>query len=201
MADSITQLVNVALSQMGHSRIMSLSDASAQGSKAAAVMTDVYGTIRDSVLRAHNWNCAIVRMSLPLLTTTPAFKYEYEHQLPADFLRLVRVQDVSDDYKIEGQKILSHFSEMKIVYIRRIENVIEMDALLQETLAAKLAAETVLALKGDTSTKDRLENLYRDKLNEARYIDAVEGPLETIEGFTWVNSRLAGSTSLTSETT
>ena len=56
---SIVGLCNSALNQIGASNIISLTE----DSKAARICNQRYEFIRDSVFRAHPWNCLISRQA------------------------------------------------------------------------------------------------------------------------------------------
>ena len=79
---SVIQVANRALTKLGAARIISLGD----NNKQARAVASCFDDLRDAELRAHRWSFALVRTALPALTTTPAYEFQYEYQLPADFL-------------------------------------------------------------------------------------------------------------------
>ncbi|MHC4067262.1 MAG: hypothetical protein ACYSUI_22545, partial [Planctomycetota bacterium] len=109
-----------------------------------------YEGVRDYVLTTGNWNCATKRATLSPLATTPDFEFDNEYQLPADFLRLHRMEDLDLRFRIEGRKLLTSWDEAKIIYVYRMEVVAEMDELLKYAIGYRLAFEIALATKADT---------------------------------------------------
>ena len=71
----------------------------------------------------------------------------------------------------------------------RITDTEEYDSLLRSTIAYRLAAETAYAITASTSVTSAIENLYRDRLKEARTIDAMEGVPEQIIADDFINIR------------
>jgi len=57
--------------------------------------------------------------NLPADTEAPAWGFTKQFTLPADCLRLLRIFDYESDHLVEGRKILSNSSTMKILYISR----------------------------------------------------------------------------------
>ena len=104
-------------------------------------VTQRYTQVRDGVFRSHPWNCLQKRVELAADTTAPAWGFSYAYTLPSDCLRLLRILDYDSNYKVEGRKILSNTSSMKILYIARVTDPNEYDELLRETLSAALGAD------------------------------------------------------------
>ena len=108
---SIVDINNAALNQLGASTILSLTE----DSKNARICNARYTQIRDAVFRSHPWNCLQKRLELSSSTTTPAWGYSFQYDLPSDCLRLLRILDYDSDHKVEGRSILSNNSSMKIL--------------------------------------------------------------------------------------
>ena len=187
---SETELCNIALTRLGHQQISSLDEAS----KAGRLCNLHYGPTRDSVLRAHPWNFAVKRVTLSLDVPTPNHEYTYQHSLPSDFLRIVRTHYeaegyASADYRIEGLKLVSDDSTVKIEYIAKITDVSQFDALFVDVLAQRLAAEMAVALTDNQAATKTLWEIYDVKLREARTIDAQEGRPRDFEAYDWLDAR------------
>lgn len=73
-----------------------------------------------------------------------------------------------------------------------MENVAEMDELLAQCIALKLASSIAYALKGDAALGNRLEIKWKDMLNEGRYIDALEQHGDKLTPTYLVKSRISG---------
>lgn len=168
---SVVDICNGALNQLGATTILTLTE----DSKNARLCNARYTQIRDSVFRSHPWNCLQKRLQLAADSDAPAWGFTKQYTLPADCLRVLTILDYDADYKIEGRKILTDNSTMKILYISRIEDPNEYDELLRETISAALAADIAYAVTSSNPTATNMYNLFQSKLKEARFVDSTEG--------------------------
>lgn len=190
---SVVDICNGALNQLGASTILSLTE----DSKNARLCNARYTQVRDSVFRSHPWNCLQKRVQLAADTDTPAWGFTKQYTLPADCLRLLTILDYDSDYKVEGRKILTDNSSVKILYIGRIEDPNEYDELLRETLSAALAADIAYAITSSNPLTANMYQLFKDKLKEARFVDSTEGQntqwdkgmADVMDASTFINSR------------
>jgi hypothetical protein len=168
---SVVDICNGALNQLGASTILSLTE----DSKNARLCNARYTQVRDSLFRSHPWNCLQKRVQLAADTTAPAWGFTSAYTLPADCLRLLRILDYDSNHKVEGRKILTNNSSMKILYVARIEDPNEYDELLRETISSALAADIAYAVTSSNPVAQNMYNLYQTKLKDARFVDATEG--------------------------
>ena len=190
---SVVDICNGALNQLGASTILTLTE----DSKNARLCNARYTQVRDSVFRSHPWNCLQKRLQLAADSDAPAWGFTKQYTLPADCLRVLTILDYDADYKIEGRKILTDNSTMKILYISRVEDPNEYDELLRETLSAALAADIAYAVTSSNPTATNMYNLFQSKLKEARFVDSTEGQnlspdkgmADVIGADTFLNSR------------
>ena len=190
---SVVDICNGSLNQLGATTILSLTE----DSKNARLCNQRYTQVRDAVFRSHPWNCLQKRVELAADTTAPAWGFSYAYTLPADCLRLLRILDYDSNYKVEGRKILSNTSSMKILYIGRITDPNEYDESLRETLSAALGADIAFAVTSNNQTASNMYNLFQDKLKDARFVDSTEGQnidqdlgmSDQIDAGTFINSR------------
>ena len=150
---SVVDICNGALNQLGATTILSLTE----DSKNARLCNSRYTQIRDALFRTHPWNCLQKRIELAADTTAPAWGFTNAFTLPSDCLRLLRILDYDSNYKVEGRKILSNSSGMKILYVARVTDPNEYDELLRETLSASLGADIAF---GVTSNNQTAKNMY-----------------------------------------
>jgi hypothetical protein len=130
-------------------------------------------------------------------TTAPAWGFSYAYTLPSDCLRLLRILDYDSNYKVEGRKILSNTSSMKILYIARVTDPNEYDELLRETLSAALGADIAFGITSNNQTAQNMYQLFQDKLRDARFVDSTEGQnveqdlgmTDAIDAGSFINSR------------
>ena len=190
---STVDICNGALNQLGATTILSLTE----DSKNARLCNSRFTQVRDAVFRSHPWNCLQKRVELAADTDAPAWGFSYAYTLPADCLRLLRILDYDSNYKVEGRKILSNTSSMKILYIGRITDPNEYDESLRETLSAALGADIAFAVTSNNQTATNMYNLFQDKLKDARFVDSTEGQnidqdlgmSDQIDASTFINSR------------
>jgi hypothetical protein len=170
---STVDICNGALNQLGATTILSLTE----DSKNARLCNSRYTQVRDGLFRTHPWNCLQKRVELAVDT--------------------LKILDYDSNYKVEGRKILSNTSSMKILYIGRITDPNEYDELLRETLSASLAADIAFAVTSNNTTATNMYNLFQDKLKDARFVDSTEGQnvdqdlgmADQIDASTFINSR------------
>ena len=190
---SIVDICNGALNQLGASTIITLTE----DSKNARLCNARFTQVRDAVFRSHPWNCLQKRVELAADTDTPAWGFTSQFTIPADCLRVLSILDFDSDHKIEGRKILTDNSSMKILYVSRVTDPNEYDELLRETLSAALAADIAYAVTSSNPVAKNMYDLFQQKLKEARFVDSTEGQnmnpekgmADVIGADTFINSR------------
>jgi len=190
---SVVDICNGALNQLGASTILTLTE----DSKNARLCNARFTQVRDSVFRSHPWNCLQKRVELAADTDTPAWGFTSQFTIPADCLRVLSILDFDSDHKIEGRKILTDNSSMKILYVSRVTDPNEYDELLRETLSAALAADIAYAVTSSNPVAKNMYDLFQQKLKEARFVDSTEGQnmnpekgmADVIGADTFINSR------------
>lgn len=196
---SVVDICNEAMDLLGAATITSLTE----NSKEARLCNRNFDKVRDTVLRAHNWNIAVVRKQLAKDSESPAFGFTNQFTLPTDpyCLRVISLHtsnvdndispyDIQAMFKIEGRKVLTDEGTCRIIYIGRITDTEQYDSLLSSTIAYKLAAETAYAITGSTSVSQQMFSLYDRSLSEARSMDAIEGKPDRIITEDFTNIRL-----------
>ncbi len=168
---SEVDIINSALNLIGATNITSRTE----DSKAARITNQRYEFVRDSVFRAHPWHCLVKRQELAADTTDPVMEFSNAYQLPADCLRVLRDQYLDTIYRVEQRRIVTDESTFKLIYIARITDVNQYDALLIETIASRLAADCAYALTQSRTLAADMFTLYQAKLSEARFVNATEG--------------------------
>jgi hypothetical protein len=198
---STVDIANYALNIIGATNIAAFDE----NSKVGRLINQRYEGVRDSVFRAHPWNCLIRRVELAQDVATPAFGYAYQYTLPTDpyCLRVLEFSNGTLNYPydnmvsntggaafvIEGRKLLTDEGTARIKYIGRITDPNEYDVLLTDCIAAKLAAEIAYAVTGSNTVVELSATLYAEKLREARFVDATEGATVRLEASDFIESR------------
>ena len=186
MAISDVSICNTALITLGEDPIASFDD----DVKAARLCNSIYEDTRDAVLRDAKWNFALERVELALLTTTPEFEFSNQFQLPADCIRVVYTDDDLAPYRIEGNKLLTDSSSVKILYVKQVTDPVQFDTTFRAALSARLAMEMAIPLTDSESRFQTAAKLYEEKISIARGMDAQEnGSIEVFEADEWINAR------------
>jgi hypothetical protein len=190
---SIVDICNGALNQLGATTILSLTE----DSKNARLCNSRYTQVRDALFRSHPWNCLQKRIELAADSIAPAWGFSYQYTLPADCLRLLVILDYDSNYKVEGRKVLSNTSSMKILYVARVTDPNEYDELLRETLSAALGADIAYGVTSSNPVTQNMYTLFQNKLRDARFVDSTEGQnvspdlgmSDVLDAGTFINSR------------
>lgn len=157
-----TGIANLALSNLGEARIQSLSENSSRARACSARINEVIET----VLRMNVWNSALERKLLTQIDA-PIFGWNYTYQLPADCIKVVEVEPVSK-YQVEKKNILSNETSLYLLYVATPTDTNNLDSLLAEAIAMKLAVEIAESLTSKEGLKKEMSQKYFMALQEAR---------------------------------
>ena len=190
---SVVNMCNSALNLLGASTISSLTE----DTKNARLCNQRYEPIRNRVFRSHNWNCLIKRVQLAQDSTGPVVEYTYGYTLPTDCLRVMKIHNGSTDsiasdldYKVEGRKIVTDITTIYLVYIALITDPNEYDSYLREAVSHQLAADICYAITNNSTLANNYMTRADERLREARFIDATENALDTVEANEFTDARL-----------
>ena len=190
---SVVDMCNSALNLLGASTISALTD----DSKNARLCNQRYEPIRNRVFRSHAWNCLHKRVQLAQNSTAPVVEYSHAYALPADCLRVLKVHNGTTDsiksaidYKLEGRNIVTDEGTVFIIYIALDTDPNNYDTYLQESISHQLAADLAYAVTNNATLADKYMTRADERLREARFIDATENSLGTIESSEFTDARL-----------
>ena len=190
---SVVDICNSALNLLGASTISALTD----DSKNARLCNQRYEPVRNRIFRSHAWNCLTKRVQLAQDSTAPVVEYSYAYTLPSDCLRVLKIHTGATDsiasdieYQVEGRKIKTNEGTVYLVYIALVSDPNEFDVYLQEALAAGLAADSAYAVTNNATLAKNYQEVADERLREARFIDATENSLGTIESNEFTDARL-----------
>ena len=197
---TVIDIANVALTMLGESHIVALTD----NSKVARAIAFVYAQTRDAVLSGYDWSFSKTRASLPALVEIPIFEYKFKYPLPTDCLRLISVGeqyvgiDLSDyrtgptqRFTIEGRDILTNDgSPLKVRYIRRVEDSTLFSATFNDALSAKLAYRLAESLTQSNTKIGRARDAFNEAIRIAIRVNAIELPPQHLADDEWLISRL-----------
>ena len=190
---SVVDIANSALNLLGASTITALTD----DSKNARLCNQRYEPVRNRIFRSHSWNCLTKRVQLAQDSTAPVVEFSYAYTLPSDCLRVLKIHtgtadSITDDidYKVEGRKIKTNEGTVYLVYIALSTDPNEYDVYLQEAISSALAADIAYAITNNATLANNYQAVADERLREARFIDATENSLGTVESNEFTDARL-----------
>ena len=190
---SVVDICNSALNLLGASTISALTD----DSKNARLCNQRYEPVRNRVFRAHAWNCLHKRVQLAQNSTAPVVEYSNAYALPSDCLRVLKIHNgttdsiaSSIDYKLEGRNIVTDEGTIYLIYIALDTDPNNYDTYLQESISHQLAADIAYAVTNNATLANNYMTRADERLREARFIDATENALGTIESNEFTDARL-----------
>ena len=190
---SVVDMCNSALNLLGASTISALTD----DSKNARLCNQRYEPVRNRVFRSHAWNCLHKRVQLAQNSTAPVVEYSNAYALPSDCLRVLKVHNGTTDsiasaidYKLEGRNIVTDEGTIFLIYIALDTDPNNYDTYLQESISHQLAADLAYAVTNNATLADKYMTRADERLREARFIDATENSLGTIESSEFTDARL-----------
>ena len=190
---SVVNICNSALNLIGASTISALTE----DTKNARLCNQRYEPVRNRIFRSHNWNCLVKRVELAQNTTAPVMEYSYAYALPSDCLRVLRIYNgttnsiESDlEYKIEGKNVITNQTTVYLVYTSLDTDPNNYDAYLREAISHQLGADLAYAITNNATLAKNLMARADERLREARFIDATENSLDTVEANEFTDARL-----------
>lgn len=115
--------------------------------------------------------------------------YEYGYELPTACLRVLQMEYLSYEFKIERGLLFTDEEEAKISYIYDEETVATFDKLFYDALVAKLAWDMCWPLTHSATLTKQKEDTFKEIISEARSVDGQEGTPPEFEADTWLNAR------------
>ena len=190
---SAVDIANSALNLLGASTISAFTD----DSKNARLVNQRYENVRNRVFRSHAWNCLHKRVQLAQNSTAPVIEYTYAYALPSDCLRVLKVHNGTTDsiqsaidYKLEGRNIVTDEGTVYLIYVALDTDPNNYDSYLQESISHQLAADLCYAITNNATLANNYMARADERLREARFIDATENSLGTIESSEFTDARL-----------
>ena len=190
---SVVDICNSALNLLGASTISALTD----DSKNARLCNQRYEPVRNRVFRGHAWNCLHKRVQLAQNSTAPVVEYSNAYALPADCLRVLKIHNGTTDsiasaldYKLEGRNIVTDEGTVYLIYIALETDPNNYDTYLQESISHQLAADLAYAITNNATLANQYMTRADERLREARFVDATENALGTIESSEFTDARL-----------
>lgn len=178
-----TEICNLALNKLGSPTIVSIDDET----KNARACKNYWEQTRDEVLESHPWRCAIKRDRLALEDAEPEYEYSYAFTLPNDCLRVLEMYP-DEEYRIEGESLLSDSDECYIKYISRVTNTTKFNPLLVKAIATLLALNISYHISHNVALVNSLRQEYEWILQRAKNVDALGSQEQEDKNTDWVDA-------------
>lgn len=181
MTNTTTTLANLAIAEAGGSQfISSLTEVSV----AASAVSNCLSALRQATLRENPWKFAIKRAALTASSTTPAFTYTTQYDLPSSFLRLLPPDRIAysrrPDWVLEqsssGNTVImtNETGTLNTRYVTDVTDVTKWDTLFYLALAKRIAHFICEQITGSGTKKQALKKDYDDLIAQAKQINAIE---------------------------
>lgn len=184
MSTTDISICSNALQTLGDAPISSFDEAGL--SDRARLAANLWPTVRDFVLRAHPWNCAIRRVSLPPLAAKPAFDFGYQFLLPGDCMRVLSVglEGERPRYKVEstaeGRVVLMDRNSCLLRYVYRGDPS-TWDAMLVWGMTESMRAVLAYGVTQSGTMEQIVKQALRDVLRQARAVDGQEDEPDALD--------------------
>ena len=192
-------ICNQALVALGAKTLSAIGE----NTKNGRLCETLYEQVRNNVLTDHIWGFAQKRIALTA-STTPADPVWTDdlmtkiYDKPADCLKVNFTNIESAIVKIEGDKILSNESGLKIKYTEQVTDPTKFFPKFIEALVARLAAELAYPITSTRTLMDSLFTIYYEKkLPQAISLDSQQGSPQGAAQDDILISRIRGSGALT----
>lgn len=186
MASAVSICSN-ALQMLGADPISSFEESKPH----ARTCGNLYPTLRDTILRAHTWNCATKRLILAPEQQKPEFDFNYQFLLPGDWLRTIQVGKKGQtlEYRSEGKRILANVNALPLVYIFRNEDEASWSSNLIHVMEKAVAANIAYNVTASASMRDSMIAEFERALKIAKAIDGQDDPPEEFAEGSFLESR------------
>jgi len=201
MPESNTSICNQSLGRIGATRINDFDDTSETSLSVIQCRLHLEPS-RDALLRSFFWPFAAARKTLSPDTVDPSFEWDNQFILPTDFLYLRSIFDSADigalslsdsrqSHAIEGRRILTNDSSMKIRYTKKVTDPSQFDPLFVEVLVLRLAMKLTAGLaKTDPKLRSDILTELRLLMPAVRALSRQEAELiGRVDLFLWNDAR------------
>ena len=201
-AVSEVSICNQALGWLGSNPLQSLDDPGTT----AGLCRNNFDHCRDAVLEARAWSFSIAR-AVSGSDTRDEWDSVYTHNMPYDWLRVLRVFCAVDNYspgrwpdatdwRLERGQILTRHPKIYLYGQVRAYDTAKWTPMFVQTVAARLAADIAMAITENRQLQIDMWQLYERKLTEAAASDGQQGSNDFITQTQLTNVRFAGGDSL-----
>jgi hypothetical protein len=177
---SVLDIVNLALVKIGSAKISALTD------KTDINLSNVYAQERDKLLTRYPWNFARAREAIEPNDEAPAFEWDYEYDLPDDYLGRPELYGSTSPFEIEGNTLLCNDDTIKLKYTTQITDTYMFTSLFIECLVLAIASEIATPIANDATLKMTIQAELKAKALDAFLLNEFDNNKEPKEeDFTW----------------
>lgn len=193
-ASAQTDIVNMALDELGQKTIQSIE---APNNAVEKIAARIFPLACKSLLRSHIWNFAIKRENISRYPDAPAFGYADKYQLPNDFVRVVGIGKDDIEYYNEQFSLEDGFilldnggaSPLKLRYVYYNDNVVTWDSAFTELMVAKLAAKMAIPVTGEVKLAQYHDSIFSAMFAEVISVDSQDTEITLIDSQPAVHAR------------
>lgn len=191
MASSKTDILNIAATYISEGRVI---DYDTDTGETARVLNFMYDQGRLKTLREAKWQCAREYVTISANSQAPAFKWTYSYTLPTDYVRMVSISDIDPDYvkrpmyeKVGRNIYTDEAAPLKLIYIKDLEEVGDMDELLVDAIALRIAADTAYNITDSLPLAQTLEDKWMAAISQAKTTDSQEQRRSLVDRYRYSN--------------
>ena len=141
----------------------------------ARICAALYPTTRDELLQSHPWSFTFQQIVLARTVDTPLEDYKYEYQIPPGTLRIVRKNELRNDYRIYQDKLFSDAPAVTI--IRQVDpGEASYPAHFVRLLEYGMAEVLGASISQDETITRLFANRKNEQMRKSRGIDSQNSP-------------------------
>jgi len=190
MTRTRTDIINLALREIGTDRISDHTEASPE----ADIARDVWDQAVRMALSRHQWSFAMTAARLARSTPVPAARYSYIYTKPGNLVRIGSISASSSmeppliDYADRFDGIHTDANAVYVEYVQADTPEGTWTPWFVDVLVVDLASLLASPLKS-TTERERLEQLRQARLATARSIDSQQKPPMRWREGSWVSAK------------
>lgn len=182
------EMCNTALLLVGADEINSFEDQTRE----SKVCAQVYKRTKNYLLQSYPWTFSLAQSSLSLTSDDPLFEFEYVFQLPTNMLRVIKKDNIANNYRIFGDKLYTNENSVKILY-QYDPGESEYPEYFARAIELRLAELLAAALPQDLDASRVFESKFTYQNRVARAIDSQQEPSPGIQSTEFALTSVRGN--------
>ena len=159
-----------------------------EDSRTGLVAEEIFVPTRDAIIEEADWTFAVKRATLSADGTDPEHGYDNQFTIPVDMARIINVSSDATaninnvDWRLESGFILANEEIIYIKYITKSgTDLARWTEKGRQALVYAMAAKMAIPLAKSRTLKADMEVLAKDKLDDAKMLDGLQGRSEKIK--------------------